>query len=81
VAAFLDPATYYAHAEVELAYVDWTDTFGDAFFERYDARRGVAPGFDERRDVYALYPLLVHVYYFGDPYPDELATTLDRLGY
>jgi len=81
VAAFLDPATYYAHAEVELAYVDWTDTFGDAFFERYDARRGIAPGFDERRDVYALYPLLVHVYYFGDPYPDELAATLDRLGY
>jgi fructosamine-3-kinase len=81
VAAFLDPATYYAHAEVELAYVDWTDTFGDAFFERYDARRGIDPGFRERRDVYALYPLLVHAYYFGDPYPDELAATLDCLGY
>ncbi|WP_327051172.1 fructosamine kinase family protein [Halomicrococcus gelatinilyticus] len=81
VAAFLDPATYYAHAEVELAYVDWTDTFGDVFFDRYDARRGIDPGFDERRDVYVLYPLLVHVYYFGDPYPDRLAGTLDRLGY
>jgi fructosamine-3-kinase len=81
VAAFLDPATYYAHAEVELAYLDWSGTVGDPFFERYDARRGIAPGFESRRDVYALYPLVVHVYYFGDPYREELAATLSRLGY
>ena len=82
VRAFLDPATYYAHPEVELAYVDWTDTFGSAFFHQYRERCGIEDGFFEtRRYVYRLYPLLVHVYLFGGGYPDELAETLDRLGY
>ena len=82
VAAFLDPAVYYAHPEIELAYVDWTGTFGEAFFERYRDRRGVAPGFFERRRyVYRLYPLLIHVSLFGGRYHDALDATLDRLGY
>jgi fructosamine-3-kinase len=82
VTAFLDPAVYYAHPEVELAYVDWTGTFGDAFFERYRDHRGVASGFFERRRfVYRLYPLLVHVHLFGGRYHDELDETLERIGY
>lgn len=82
VRAFLDPATYFAHPEVELAYVDWTDTFGTAFFERYRERRGISPGFfEERRDAYVVYPLLTHVYYFGEKYCAELDRTLTRLGY
>lgn len=84
VTAFLDPACSYGHPEVELAYVDWTETFGEAFFERYQSRRGIDLGagfFDRRRFVYRLSPLLVHVHLFGGRYPDELAETLDRLGY
>lgn len=82
VAAFLDPAAYYAHAEVDLAYVDWTDTFGEPFFERYRELRPVAEGFFERRrHVYAVAPLLVHCWYFGEEYVPELAETLERLGY
>ena len=82
VAAFLDPAIYYAHPEVELAYVDWTATFGEAFFECYRERRGIDPEFFERRRyVYRLYPLLIHVSLFGGRYHDALDTTLDRLGY
>ena len=82
VRAFLDPATYYAHPEVELAYVDWTDTLGSSFFERYRKRRGIEDGFFQtRRFVYRLYPLLVHVHLFDGKYHDELTETLDRLGY
>ncbi|WP_117594834.1 fructosamine kinase family protein [Haloprofundus halophilus] len=82
IRAFLDPACYYAHPEVELAYVDWTDTFDDAFFTRYRESRGIESGFFERRRfVYRLYPLLVHVHLFGGRYPTELAETLERLGY
>lgn len=80
VRAFLDPACYYAHPEVELAYVDWTGTFGEPFFERYRNRRGIEPGFFERRRfVYRLYPLLVHLLLFGEPYGRRLAETLDRI--
>jgi len=82
VVAFLDPATYYAHPEMELAYVDWTDTGGDAFFDRYRDQREIADGFLETRlDVYTLYPLLVHVRLFGEEYLDELDRTLERIGY
>lgn len=82
VTAFIDPATYYAHPEIELAYVDWTDAFGDPFFDRYRERRGIGDGFFERRRfAYRLYPLVVHVHLFGGRYVDELAETIDRLDY
>lgn len=80
VVAFLDPACYYGHPEIELAYVDWTETFGEPFFERYDALRGIEEGFFEtRRYAYRLYPLLVHVLLFGHPYDEELREAIDRL--
>ncbi|WP_224268395.1 fructosamine kinase family protein [Haloprofundus salinisoli] len=82
IRAFLDPACYYAHPEVELAYVDWTDTFDEPFFTRYRESRGIESGFFERRRfVYRLYPLLVHVHLFGGEYPAELDETLERVGY
>ncbi|MFC4357442.1 fructosamine kinase family protein [Halobium salinum] len=81
VAAFVDPACYYGHPEVELAYVDWLDTFGRAFFERYRERRGVDPGFDRRKLVYALYPQLTHARLFGGHYVDVVDRTLSSLGY
>ncbi|WP_049925445.1 fructosamine kinase family protein [Halopiger goleimassiliensis] len=82
IAAFLDPATYYAHPEIELAYIDWTDTFGDAFFDRYRAQQSIEPGFfDRRRYVYRLYPLLVHVHLFGGRYVERFEATLEVLGY
>lgn len=83
VRAFLDPACYYGHPEVELAYADWTETVGDPFFEAYRRERGVDLDgfFEQRRYVYRLYPLLVHVHLFGGEYRDELAETLALLGY
>lgn len=79
---FLDPACYYGHAEVDLAYADWTGTFGGAFLERYRERRGVDDGYEERRPVYELYPLLEHVRYFGAAdYLDPTRTRLAELGY
>ena len=79
--AFLDPAAYYAHAEIELAYMDWTNCVGNPFFERYDDLRGIDAGFESRRDVYVVYPLLSHVFHFGERYLSELDRTLARVGY
>ncbi len=79
--AFLDPAAYYAHSEVELAYMDWTNCVGTVFFERYDELRGIDAGFQSRRDVYVIYPLLSHVFHFGERYLSELDRTLARMGY
>jgi fructosamine-3-kinase len=81
VRAFLDPACYYADPEVELAYVDWTETGGDAFAERYRELVALPDGVRERRPVYRLYPLLTHVRHFGESYLDPLRNTLAGLGY
>ena len=69
IAGFVDPAIYYADPEIELAFSTLFGTFDDAFFERYQEHRPLAPGFfEERRDLYNLYPLLVHVRLFGGSY-------------
>ena len=36
--------------------------------------------FEERRDPYNLYPLLVDVHLFGGGYVDSVTRTLDRFG-
>jgi fructosamine-3-kinase len=81
VRAFLDPACYYADREVELAYAEWTGVAGDAFFERYREVAGLDAGYDTRKHVYRLYPLVTHVRHFGERYLNPLEATLETLGY
>ncbi len=79
ITGFLDPAIYYADPEMELAFITLFHTFGDAFFRRYDELRGIRPGFWEvRRDLYNLYPLLVHVRLFGGGYVGSVQRILRR---
>jgi fructosamine-3-kinase len=79
ITAFLDPAIYYADPEIELAFISLFDSFGRPFFDRYQENRPIRNGFFEvRRDLYNLYPLLVHTYYFGGGYLGSVRNTLDR---
>ena len=81
ITAFLDPAIYHADPEIELAFISLFNSFGDPFFERYADIRGIRPGFFEaRRDLYNLYPLLVHAYFFGGGYLNSVRNTLRRFG-
>lgn len=82
VTAFLDPAIYYADPEIELAFITLFNTFGPAFFDRYQALRAIPAGFFEvRRHIYNLYPLLVHVRLFGGSYEDSVCESLSLLGF
>ncbi|MDP9476091.1 MAG: fructosamine kinase family protein [Actinomycetota bacterium] len=79
ITAFLDPALYYADPEIELAFISLFNSFGAVFLERYAEIRGIDRAFFEtRRDLYNLYPLLAHVYYFGGGYLGSVRSTLDR---
>ncbi|MEL7235177.1 MAG: fructosamine kinase family protein, partial [Chloroflexota bacterium] len=81
ITGFIDPAIYYGHAEIELAYSTLFGTFGEAFFRRYTEIRPLADGFFEvRRDLYNLYPLLVHVRLFGGGYLSSVKRILSKLG-
>ena len=82
ITAFLDPAIYHADPEIELSFISLFNSFGEPFFERYAEIRGIRKGFlEERRDLYNLYPLLVHVYFFGGGYLDSVRSTLRRFGF
>jgi fructosamine-3-kinase len=81
ITAFLDPAIYYADPEIELAFISLFASFGRPFLDRYQEIRPIRDGFFEvRRDLYNLYPLLVHTYYFGGGYRDSVRNTLGRFG-
>ena len=38
ITGFIDPAVYYGHPEIELAFISLFSTFGEAFFEAYRER-------------------------------------------
>lgn len=77
VTAFIDPSTCFGDPEFELAYVDAWHSFGPGFWNAYTAHRPLDAGYRHvRRHVYALYPLLMHVYYFGERFLPKLAETL-----
>lgn len=79
ISGFIDPAIYYADPEIELAFSTLFNTFGDAFFRRYDEIRPIRPGFFELRlDLYNLYPLLVHVRIFGRSYVGAVERIVNR---
>ncbi len=81
ITGFIDPAVYYGHPEIELAFATLFGTFGDAFFKRYHELRPIADGFfDSRRDIYNCYPLLVHVRLFGSSYLSGINRVLNRHG-
>jgi fructosamine-3-kinase len=80
VTVFLDPSVCYGDPEFELAYVDAWHSFGEGFWSAYTASHPIDEGFRRvRRHVYALYPLLMHVYYFGDRFIPRLAETLTTI--
>ncbi len=82
ISGFVDPAIYYGDPEIELAFTTLFGTFGKSYFRRYDELRGLKPGFfEERQDIYNLYPLLVHVNLFGGSYVNSVDRTLRRFGY
>jgi fructosamine-3-kinase len=63
----IDPAAYYGHREVDLA---MTELFGGFPSRFYAAYHEVYPleGYEQRRELYQLYPLLVHMNLFGGGY-------------
>ena len=82
VAGIIDPALYYAHNEMELAYMTLFDGIGEEFFHAYCKLVAVDDAFFAvRRHIYNLYPLLVHLIIFGEKYIRPLQESLTRFGY
>ncbi|GAB4400701.1 MAG: fructosamine kinase family protein [Microscillaceae bacterium] len=77
-ALLIDPAVYYGFREAELAFTRLFGGFESAFYEAYNEAFPLEPGFEERIDIYNLYPLLVHVNLFGSGYLSGIERTLKK---
>ena len=74
----IDPAVYYGHREIELAFTQMFGGFADAFYKAYNEAYPLVPGFDERVDIYNIYPHMVHVNLFGQSYLSGVERVLRR---
>jgi len=74
----IDPAVYYGHREMELAFTKLFGGFDHGFYEAYENAFPLQPGFDKRVDIYNLYPLLVHANLFGGSYFQQAERILKR---
>jgi len=64
----IDPAVYYGHREMDLAFSKLFGGFQGGFYEAYNDIFPLEPDFELRADIHNLYPLLVHLNLFGQSY-------------
>ncbi len=74
----IDPAVYYGHREAEIAFTELFGGFDALFYEAYREAMPVEPGYGERKDIYNIYPLMVHVNLFGTSYLSGVERTLKK---
>ena len=74
----IDPAVYYGHREMDIAFSHLFGGFDNQFYETYQEIFPLEPGFDTRIDIYNLYPLLVHLNLFGRSYLGQTENILAR---
>lgn len=75
--AIIDPAVYRGHREVDLAMAELFGGFDSTFFAAYEEAWPLRVGYrEQRRGIYQLYYLLVHVNLFGGGYVGQTASTL-----
>jgi fructosamine-3-kinase len=75
---FVDPAVYYGHREMDLAFTLLFGYFEKRFYQAYNEAFPLDAGFEERADIYNLYPLLVHTNLFGTSYLAGIERTLRK---
>lgn len=73
-----DPAIYFGHREAELAFTRLFGGFDQRFYRAYEQAFPLQPGYQEREDIFNLYPLLVHLNLFGTTYLQGIKRTLRR---
>lgn len=74
----IDPAVYYGHREMDMAFSRLFGGFDSRFYEAYDSIVPLEPGFESRMGIYNLYPLLVHLNLFGTAYLPGIEKVVKR---
>ncbi len=72
----IDPAVYYGHREIDLAMSMLFGGFSQEFYTTYQEVYPLEKGFQNRKDIYNLYPLLIHLNLFGSSYKRSIETII-----
>lgn len=64
----MDPAVFYGDREFDIAFTYLFGGFSDAFYNSYESIYPFSKEFEERKPLYQLYYLLVHLNIFGESY-------------
>ena len=79
---FIDPAISYGHREMDLAFIDLMGNLGPTFIDAYHEQYPLEAGYnEERKAIYQLWPLLVHVRLFGGGYLNSVDAILGQFGH
>jgi fructosamine-3-kinase len=68
----IDPAVYYGHREADIAMTQLFGGFQHEFYAAYNLAWPMEKGWQNRMDIFNLYPLLVHVNLFGGSYARQV---------
>lgn len=77
-AVFIDPAVYYGHREIDLAMSLLFGGFSLNFYNAYQEIYPLEKEFNTRKDLYNLYPLLIHLNLFGNSYLQSIKTIITK---
>ncbi len=77
-AVVIDPAVYYGHPEMDLAYLDHYQEVPDDVFIAYQEVLAIEAGFHERRDLWRIPAYLAGVEAEGKAYLSKLAKAIKR---
>lgn len=64
----IDPAVFFGHAEMDLAFSELFGGFSERFYRAYEEVHPLGQDYQERKELYQLYYLLVHLNCFGETY-------------
>lgn len=78
LAWLIDPAVYYGNREIEIAFTGMFGGFSPEFYRAYEESWPLENGYEERAEIYNLYPTLVHLNLFGRSYLPGIERTLRR---
>ena len=74
----IDPSFLFGDRHFEIAFTELFGGFSQAFYRAYSDRYSLDPLYHERKPLYQLYYLLVHINLFGEVYGTQVDRVLKR---
>lgn len=74
----IDPAVFYGDREFEIAFTELFGGYSSRFYDAYREISPLSPEYEERKHIYQLYYLLVHLNLFGESYGSSIDRVLSR---